>query len=98
MKRSSLAALLTAGALLAPALAWAGPALDSIKQRGALRCGLNTGLIGFSTLPDVQALRLEPGQFFPPMRTRQQSRLQIHLRSSICFLQKRRPFASSTTR
>jgi general L-amino acid transport system substrate-binding protein len=53
MKRSSLAALLTAGALLAPALAWAGPALDSIKQRGALRCGVNTGLIGFST-PDSQ--------------------------------------------
>ena len=53
MKRSSLAALLTAGALLAPALAWAGPTLDSIKQRGALRCGVNTGLIGFST-PDSQ--------------------------------------------
>ena len=53
MKRSSLAALLTAGALLAPALASAGPALDSIKQRGALRCGVNTGLIGFST-PDSQ--------------------------------------------
>ena len=53
MKISSLAALLTAGALLAPALAWAGPALDSIKQRGALRCGVNTGLIGFST-PDSQ--------------------------------------------
>ena len=53
MKRSSLAALLTAAALLAPALASAGPTLDSIKQRGALRCGVNTGLIGFST-PDSQ--------------------------------------------
>ena len=53
MKKSRLAALLAAAALLAPALASAGPTLDSIKQRGALRCGVNTGLIGFST-PDSQ--------------------------------------------
>ena len=53
MKRIRLAALLTAAALLAPSLAWAGTTLDSIKQRGALRCGVNTGLIGFSA-PDAQ--------------------------------------------
>ncbi len=53
MRKSRLAPLLAAAALLAPALATAGPTLDSVKQRGALRCGVNTGLIGFST-PDSQ--------------------------------------------
>lgn len=53
MNRIRLAALLAAAALLAPSLAWAGTTLDSIKQRGALRCGVNTGLIGFSA-PDAQ--------------------------------------------
>ena len=53
MMRIRLATLLAAVALLAPSFAWAGTTLDSIKQRGALRCGVNTGLIGFST-PDGQ--------------------------------------------
>lgn len=53
MMRIRLALLLAAAALLAPSLAWAGTTLDSIKQRGALRCGVNTGLIGFSA-PDAQ--------------------------------------------
>ncbi|RPH62316.1 MAG: amino acid ABC transporter substrate-binding protein [Burkholderiales bacterium] len=53
MKKSLLAPLLAAAALLVPAIASAGPTLDSVKQRGALRCGVNTGLIGFST-PDSQ--------------------------------------------
>ncbi|HQY27441.1 MAG TPA: amino acid ABC transporter substrate-binding protein [Burkholderiaceae bacterium] len=53
MKTSCIAPLLTAAALLAPAIASAGPTLDAVKQRGALRCGVNTGLIGFST-PDSQ--------------------------------------------
>jgi len=53
MARTRLAACLAAAALLAPAPATAGPTLDSIKQRDALRCGVNTGLIGFSA-PDSQ--------------------------------------------
>ncbi|MCO5109181.1 MAG: amino acid ABC transporter substrate-binding protein [Burkholderiaceae bacterium] len=53
MMRIRLAAVLAAAALLAPSLAWAGTTLDSIKQRGALRCGVNTGLLGFSA-PDAQ--------------------------------------------
>lgn len=53
MMRIRFVALLAATALLAPSLAWAGTTLDSIKQRGALRCGVNTGLIGFSA-PDAQ--------------------------------------------
>ena len=53
MTISRIASLLTAGALLAPAVASAGPTLDAVKQRGALRCGVNTGLIGFSA-PDSQ--------------------------------------------
>ncbi|HEY0877818.1 MAG TPA: amino acid ABC transporter substrate-binding protein [Zeimonas sp.] len=44
---------IAAAALLAPALAFAGPTLDSIKQKDVLRCGVNTGLIGFSA-PDSQ--------------------------------------------
>ena len=38
---------------LAPLTATAGPTLDAIKQKGALRCGVNTGLLGFSA-PDSQ--------------------------------------------
>ena len=38
---------------LAPLTASAGPTLDSIKQKGTLRCGVNTGLLGFSA-PDPQ--------------------------------------------
>ena len=38
-------------ALAAPTRALAGPTLDAVKQRGALRCGVNTGLLGFSA-PD----------------------------------------------
>jgi len=53
MMKIRLATVLAAAALLAPSLAWAGTTLDSIKQRGALRCGVNTGLIGFSA-PDGQ--------------------------------------------
>ncbi|HVL59072.1 MAG TPA: amino acid ABC transporter substrate-binding protein [Burkholderiaceae bacterium] len=39
--------------MLAPGVAQAGPTLDAIKQRGALRCAVNTGLLGFSA-PDAQ--------------------------------------------
>ena len=46
-------AALLAAAWIAPAPAHAGTTLDSIKQRGALRCGVNTGLQGFSA-PDSQ--------------------------------------------
>lgn len=38
---------------IAPLTATAGPTLDAIKQKGALRCGVNTGLLGFSA-PDAQ--------------------------------------------
>ncbi|MCL4774105.1 MAG: amino acid ABC transporter substrate-binding protein [Burkholderiaceae bacterium] len=55
MKKIRLAALLAAAALLAPSLASAGPTLDAIKQRGALRCGVNSGLLGFSA-PDSQGV------------------------------------------
>ncbi|SNB60797.1 general L-amino acid transport system substrate-binding protein [Arboricoccus pini] len=34
-------------------LASAGPTLDAVKSRGAVKCGVNTGLAGFS-LPDSQ--------------------------------------------
>jgi general L-amino acid transport system substrate-binding protein len=37
----------------APSTASAGPTLDAIKARDALRCGVNTGLLGFSA-PDAQ--------------------------------------------
>jgi general L-amino acid transport system substrate-binding protein len=41
-------------ALAVPALsAHAGPTLDAIKSKGVLRCGVNTGLLGFSA-PDSQ--------------------------------------------
>ena len=38
---------------LAPLSASAGPTVDAIKQKGVLRCGVNTGLLGFSA-PDAQ--------------------------------------------
>ncbi|MBN9463931.1 MAG: amino acid ABC transporter substrate-binding protein [Burkholderiales bacterium] len=50
---AALAELVLAAALLVPALAWAGPTLDSIRQKGTLRCGVNSGLLGFSA-PDRQ--------------------------------------------
>ena len=55
MKTIRLAALFAAAALLAPSLASAGPTLDTIRQRGALRCGVNSGLLGFSA-PDSQGV------------------------------------------
>ena len=48
----TLAAAATAASLCA-GMAHAGATLDAIKQRGALRCGVNTGLAGFSQ-PDSQ--------------------------------------------
>jgi general L-amino acid transport system substrate-binding protein len=36
-----------------PSVANAGPTIDAIKARGALRCGVSTGLLGFSA-PDSQ--------------------------------------------
>lgn len=53
MARLRVASALAAAALLASPLANAGPTLDSIKSKGVLRCGVNTGLIGFS-VPDSQ--------------------------------------------
>ena len=57
MKSSWLRRLAIASAFVLPALApltaSAGPTLDAIKQRGQLRCGVNTGLLGFSA-PDSQ--------------------------------------------
>jgi general L-amino acid transport system substrate-binding protein len=51
-KRAAVAAAFTLPAL-APLSASAGPTLDAIKQKGTLRCGVNTGLLGFSA-PDSQ--------------------------------------------
>jgi general L-amino acid transport system substrate-binding protein len=49
-----LAACLSAGVLVAAAApAEAGPTLDAVKNRGAVSCGVNTGLAGFS-MPDRQ--------------------------------------------
>lgn len=57
MKSTWLRRLAIASAFAVPALApltaSAGPTLDAIKQRGQLRCGVNTGLLGFSA-PDSQ--------------------------------------------
>lgn len=57
MKTTWLRRLAIASAFVVPALAplsaSAGPTLDAIKQRGQLRCGVNTGLLGFSA-PDSQ--------------------------------------------
>jgi len=52
MIKSILKGLAVTAMAAAPVLAMAGPTLDSIKQRGALRCGVNTGLLGFSA-PDA---------------------------------------------
>jgi general L-amino acid transport system substrate-binding protein len=46
-KRLAVAAAFAVPAL-APLAASAGPTLDAIKQRGALRCGVSTGVLGFS--------------------------------------------------
>jgi len=51
MTRHLLMGLATSAALMAPMLAQAGPTLDTIKERGSLRCAVNTGLLGFSA-PD----------------------------------------------
>ncbi len=57
MKTPWIKSLAIAAAIALPAIApqsaSAGPTLDSIKQKGALRCGVNTGLLGFSA-PDSQ--------------------------------------------
>ncbi|HRO59125.1 MAG TPA: amino acid ABC transporter substrate-binding protein [Burkholderiaceae bacterium] len=49
----TLVRIATAAALLTPALALAGPTLDAIKSKGVLRCGVHTGLAGFSA-PDAK--------------------------------------------
>ena len=51
MARRFLIGLAACATLLAPTLASAGPTLDAIKERGSLRCAVNTGLLGFSA-PD----------------------------------------------
>ena len=54
MKFPWMRSLAVAAALAVPALAaHAGPTLDAIKSKGVLRCGVNTGLLGFSA-PDSQ--------------------------------------------
>ena len=57
MKTPWIKSLALAAALAVPALAphsaVAGPTLDTIRQKGTLRCGVNTGLLGFSA-PDSQ--------------------------------------------
>lgn len=53
--RAMLAGLAVAGAALAAAPALAGPTLDAVKARGALACGVNTGLAGFGK-PDGQGV------------------------------------------
>ena len=42
------ALLLLLGLVLTGGQAWAGPTLDSVKQRGYLKCGVSQGLPGFS--------------------------------------------------
>lgn len=54
MNRILLAALATAAALTATAVQAAGT-LDTVRARGQLVCGVNTGLAGFS-LPDSQGV------------------------------------------
>lgn len=54
LKRTLAGAALTvavAAGLTASPTAHAGPTLDAIKSKGVLRCGVNTGLLGFSA-PD----------------------------------------------
>jgi general L-amino acid transport system substrate-binding protein len=52
MLKKLLKTLAVTAVAAAPAIALAGPTIDSIKQRGALRCAVNTGLLGFSA-PDA---------------------------------------------
>jgi general L-amino acid transport system substrate-binding protein len=52
LKRLAIAAAIAVPAM-APLTASAGPTLDAIKSKGMLRCGVNTGLLGFSA-PDSQ--------------------------------------------
>ncbi len=49
--RAILAAAVTAASLAVPAISHAGETLDNIKSKDMLRCGVNTGLQGFSA-PD----------------------------------------------
>src|SRR5258706_12388301 len=51
--RSLFTLLAAALALGAAAPAFAGKTLDTIKQRGAIQCGVSTGVAGFSA-PDSQ--------------------------------------------
>lgn len=57
MRNKLIGTLALAAAIAVPSLTstavHAGPTLDAIKARGALRCGVNTGLLGFSA-PDSQ--------------------------------------------
>jgi general L-amino acid transport system substrate-binding protein len=53
MKLHLTAAAATVAALAFAGPAFAGPTLDAIKQRGEVRCGVNTSLAGFSQ-PDAQ--------------------------------------------
>ena len=53
MRATWIKGLAVAAAALVPAIASAGQTLDTIKQKGVLRCGVNTGLLGFSA-PDSQ--------------------------------------------
>jgi len=52
MLKKLLKTLAVTAVATAPAIALAGPTLDTIKQRGTLRCAVNTGLLGFSA-PDA---------------------------------------------
>jgi len=51
-RAAALAGLAVSAALLAPA-AHAGKTLDAVKQRGSVKCGVTTGLAGFSA-PDAK--------------------------------------------
>lgn len=49
--RSTLGAMALSAMCLLPGASWAGKTLDAIKQRGAVQCGVSTGVAGFSA-PD----------------------------------------------
>lgn len=56
MQRSILrAAILLLCQIVVAGVACAGPTLDAVKQRGRLKCGVNTGAAGFSA-PDNQGV------------------------------------------
>lgn len=55
LKRASAGLALGLAATLLPLAAQAGTTLDAIKSRGALRCGVNTGLLGFAA-PDSKGV------------------------------------------